>query len=372
MRGCQSTDISSGVRLTFHCLCPGAAGHFVLRFRQPGLNGFQRGNSMTRPITSAGLALLFLFAVAACRNTGADPAPEDTTAPTVHISSPAAFTPLFVGEAFTLQGQSSDDTRVTRVAVRAGDADPFDATLQADGSWSAPVTPTVAGTLSITATAFDAASNHSEASQIDYSVHHRGRSLLIDTFTFTAGIARAGLRIYAAENGLVDRTAALTTATVTVNDESIPLDGSTFQGPLSAPLPAGQPVALSVSEGGLTVNVEWNMPAIPVQTGPADGDTIGAGDEVVLTWDSSDDPDYFQILLLPDVGSSSWSRMIPGDERSFEVDLSALPGGASQIAWEVVASNAASPADFAGPAAAGSRAVGEARSGLWKWAIGSP
>lgn len=327
---------------------------------------------MTRPITSAGLALLFLFAVAACRNTGADPAPEDTTVPTVHISSPAAFTPLFVDEAFTLQGQSSDDTGVTRVAVRTGDADPFDATLQADGSWSAVITPAISGPLSVAATAFDAAGNHSEESQITYAAHHRGRSILIDTFTFTVDLARAGLRVYAAEDGLVDRTAALTTATVMVNREAIPPVADTFQGPLSAPLQAGAPVALSVSDGGLTVNVEWNMPAIPVQTGPADGDTIGAGDKVVLTWDSSDDPDYFQILLLPDVGSSSWSRMIPGDERSFEVDLSALPGGASQIAWEVVASNAASPADFAGPAAAGSRAVGEARSGLWKWAIGSP
>lgn len=133
-----------------------------------------------------------------------------------------------------MQGQSADDTGVTQVAVSAGDASPFDATLQADGSWSAQITPTVAGTLSITATAFDAAGNHSETSQIGYSVHHRGRSLLIDTFAFTSEVARAGLWVYAAEDGLVDRTTVLTTATVTVNGESIPLEGTSYQGP-SAP-----------------------------------------------------------------------------------------------------------------------------------------
>ena len=271
-----------------------------------------------------------------------------------------------------MQGQSADDTGVTQVAVSAGDASPFDATLQADGSWSAQITPTVAGTLSITATAFDAAGNHSETSQIGYSVHHRGRSLLIDTFAFTSDVAWAGLWVYAAEDGLVDRTTVLTTATVTVNGESIPLEGTSYQGPLSAPLPAGAPVTLSVSEGGLTVNVEWSLPAVPIQAGPADGSTFSAGDEVVLTWESSDDPDHFQVVLIPAGLSNIWSGPITGNERSFEVDLSALPAGTSLIAWEVVASNAASPADFAGPAASGSRVVGEARSGLWEFRISSP
>jgi hypothetical protein len=137
---------------------------------------------------------------------------------------------------------------------------------------------------------------------------------------------------------------AVTDAAVTVNGVAIPhASGGSYQGELPAIVPAGSPLDLVVTAGGVTVQATGNVPEAPVLTAPATGTVFALADSITVTWTSATDPDLFGVSfgsVFPALFAT------PGTARELRVAASEI-GTGTEVPIQVSAFN---DGTFTGPA----------------------
>jgi hypothetical protein len=92
-------------------------------------------------------------------------------------------------------------------------------------------------------------------------------------------------------------------AVVVVNGQVIPHSPAArglYVGTLQAPLSPGDAVVLDVTSGAIQVRGVGMLPHAPVLTAPSSGAVVRQGQDVVVTWASPSDPEYFEV-------SANWS-----------------------------------------------------------------
>lgn len=124
-----------------------------------------------------------------------------------------------------------------------------------------------------------------------------------------------GMNVLAQAFISIDRAGrSVTDALVIVNGVAIPHTGEgSYEGALPNAVPAGSPVVLQVSAGGVTVEATGNVPETPVLTAPVTGRVYGFADSISITWTSPTDPDGFVGPFGPTSGSVRGARIAASD-----------------------------------------------------------
>jgi hypothetical protein len=134
---------------------------------------------------------------------------------------------------------------------------------------------------------------------------------------------------------------AVTDGTVTVNGVVVPHAGAgRYVGQLPDAVPAGSPLNLQVSAGGVTVQGTVLVPEAPILTAPAAGAVLAAADYITVSWTSATDPDRFIVNGDWVVDDVAFRKTFPAaaTARVTRISASELPAGAD-ITLSVVAYN---------------------------------
>ncbi|HZD54013.1 MAG TPA: hypothetical protein VE175_13270 [Woeseiaceae bacterium] len=144
-----------------------------------------------------------------------------------------------------------------------------------------------------------------------------------------------------------------TDATVTVNGVAIPqTSAGFFQGELPEAVPAGSPLELVVSAGGVTVEAAGNVPEVPVLTAPATGTFFAFTDSITVTWNSATNPDRF-VVWVSNFFPPASSFVVAGTARQLRIAAGAIGRG---VDVEIFVS-AINDGSFTGPASPDSRMI---------------
>ena len=145
-------------------------------------------------------------------------------------------------------------------------------------------------------------------------------------------IGASGASVYVTQNGQ-----GIDDAEVAVNGQvipAVPRAGGWYLADFVAPVWAGDPVSLEVTRGGLRVTGLGTLPDAPFLTSPVNGTGLLPGQDVVVTWTSPTDPDYFEVNAHwpcgPSCGTGT-SFTVAGSARTFAIPPEALPTGSIQL-----------------------------------------
>lgn len=151
-------------------------------------------------------------------------------------------------------------------------------------------------------------------------------SYLIEGLNIGNGSNGVFIRVFKAEDGRIDRSNPVTTATVTANG-GVPLDlqpSGGYQGDLATPLGAGDSVDVTVTVDGQVITGTGIIPEGVIQTAPAHGAVIPAGAPVVVEWTVGSSPDKYNLVIAwPE--HNTWDYEPDGDSRSFELAMDRIP-----------------------------------------------
>ena len=146
-------------------------------------------------------------------------------------------------------------------------------------------------------------------------------------------------------------------AVVTVNGIAIPRSIVGFyQGQVPEAVPAGSPLVLEVSAGGVTVKATGNLPEAPVLTGPATGAVFALTDSIAVTWTSATNPEGF-VVAVGSVFPVFFSA--PGVARELKI----AAGGVGLIERNLIDVTALNSGSFTG------RSDPESRMNVWNRGI---
>jgi hypothetical protein len=122
-------------------------------------------------------------------------------------------------------------------------------------------------------------------------------------------------------------------ASVSVNGQDLPRflseDGA-YSGSLPSRLAAGEKVFLEVTRGRSTVFGRGTIPGSPVLTSPAAGTTLASSEDIVVTWTSPSEPDYFTVWAQWSCGAgcgTGKSFDAARTARTLTIPASSLPSG---------------------------------------------
>ncbi len=166
----------------------------------------------------------------------------------------------------------------------------------------------------------------------------------VEVSGFPGNQAHPRLQVYGADIGRTWANVSVLQDGVPVNDASVVVNGEVipsataeagfYSGPLASALSTGDRVLIEVTRGPSVVTGKGAMPDEPVLTSPSPGATFAPGEDVVVTWTSPVEPEYYPDYF---VVSATWScgtgcgtgvRFdVDRAARSFTIPAGALPSG---------------------------------------------
>ena len=90
----------------------------------------------------------------------------------------------------------------------------------------------------------------------------------------------------------------------------------------------GGTLVLEVTRAGATMSAAGVVPEAPVLTGPANGATFAASDDILVTWSSATQPDRFDVSAQWSCGpvcGTGATFSVPGTARSYTIRAGAVP-----------------------------------------------